>query len=104
MTKHFLIKSIQRDRKASDREGWTDYTISPIINALKAFPKWVDEYNEDEKRIISFEVYGVKGQETAVITLRGPRARVKGFPTALIDTNFYEYFSLREVEYPDAYV
>lgn len=104
MTKHFLIKSIQRDRKASDREGWTDYTISPITNALKSLPKWIDEYNECSKKNISFEVYGVKGQETAVITLRGPRARVKGFPTALIDTNFYEYFSLREVEMPEVYV
>jgi hypothetical protein len=104
MTKYFLIKSIQRDRKASDREGWTDYTFSPINNVLKAFPKWVDEYNENEKRIISFEVYGVKGQETAVITLRGPKARVKNFPTFLIDSNFYEYFSLREVEMPEIYV
>jgi hypothetical protein len=104
MTKHFLIKSIQRDRKASDRDGWTEYTISPVTNALKALPKWVDEYNENEKKTISFEVYGVKGQGAAVITLRGPRARVKGFPTSLIDTNFYEYFSLREVGMPDAYV
>ena len=104
MTKHFLIESIELGRKASDRDGWTDYTFSPITNALKFFPKWVDEYNKGEKKTISFEVYGVKDQEAAVITLRGPRARVKGFPTILIDTNFYKYFSLREVEIPDVYV
>jgi hypothetical protein len=64
----------------------------------------VDEYNDGEKRNISFDVYGVKGQDTAVITLRGSRKRVKYFPTALLTTNFYEHFSLREVEFPEIYL
>lgn len=104
MKKYFLIKSIQTNKSKADEEGWTKYTISPIINALKSFPKMIDEYNEGEKRKVSFEIYGVKGQETAVIILRGPRARVKYFPTALGSHDFYEYFSLREVEYPDIYL
>ena len=104
MKKYFLIQSIRMNEHASEREGWTDYTIKPITGALKALPKMVDEYNEGVKRTISIEVYGVNGQETAVITLRGPRARVQYFPTALAATNFYEYFSLREVEFPDTYV
>jgi hypothetical protein len=104
MKKYFLIKSIQTNKQKADEEGWTQYTISPITNALKSLPKMIDEYNEGEKRKVSFEVCGVKGQETAVIMLRGSRARVKYFPTALTTNNFYEYFSLREVEFPDSYL
>lgn len=104
MKKYFLIKSIQTNKQKADEEGWTKYTISPITNALKSLPKMIDEYNEGEKKKVSFEVYGVKGQDTAVITLYGARARVKYFPTALATNNFYELFSLREVEMPEIYV
>ena len=104
MKKHFLIRSIQTNKHPGDAEGWTKYTMSPITNALKFLPKAVDEYNEGEKRRITYEVYGVNGQETAVITLRGPRARVNYFPTALATADFYESFSLREVEMPEVYV
>lgn len=104
MKKHFLIKSIQTDKHPGDAEGWTAYAFSPITNALKFLPKAVDEYNEGEKKLITYEVYGVKGQETAVITLRGARARVGCFPTALATSDFYESFSLREVEFPDIYL
>lgn len=104
MTKHFLIKSIRRDKCNTDKEGWLTYTITPVSIVLKALPKFVAEYNESQKKQITYEIYGVSGQETAVITLCGPRTRVKYFPTALADTNFYEYFSLREVTYPDIYV
>lgn len=104
MKKYFLIKSIRRDEHASEREGCTNYTINPVTVALKALPNMIDEYNEDERKFITYEVYGVKEQDTAVITVRGPRARVKHFPTALATTNFYEYFSLREVEFPETYL
>ena len=104
MKKYFLIRSIHTDKKPGGAEGWTKYTISPITNALKFLPEAVDAYNEGEKRRISYKVYGVKGQETAVITLRGPRTRVNYFPTALATANFYESFSLREVAYPDIYI
>lgn len=104
MKKHFLITSIQRNKRPGDEEGWTKYAISPIINALKFLPKAVAEYNEAEKKLITYEVYGVKGEETAVITLRGSRARVEYFPTALATSDFYEFFSLREVELPDIYL
>lgn len=104
MKKHFLIKSIRRDEHASEREGWTNYSIKPVTAALQALPNMIDDYNKDERKFITYEVYGVKGQETAVITVCGPRARVKHFPTALATTNFYEYFSLREVEYPETYL
>ena len=98
MKKHFLIKSIRRDRQSGDEEGWEKYTITPVANVLKVLNNWSDEYS------VSIEVYGVNGQETAVITVCGPRARVKGFSTALTTTNFYEYFSLREVEFPEIYL
>lgn len=104
MKKHFLITSIRKDKCQGDEECWTKYTISPITNALRFLPKAVAEYNEGEKKLITYEVYGVKGQETAVITLSGTRARVKYFPTALATSNFYESFSLREVEFPDTYL
>ena len=104
MKKYFLIKSIELNRRASEREGWSNYEIKPITVALKTLPKMIEDYNAGAKRIVDLKVYGVTGQETAVIMLRGPRARVKDFPTALATTNFYEYFSLREVEYPDIYV
>ncbi len=104
MKKYFLIKSIRTNKQKADEEGWTNYTISPITNALKSLPKMIDEYNKGEKKKVFFEVYGVEGQETAVITLYGPRARVKYFPTALATNDFYEYFSLREVEFPENYV
>lgn len=104
MTKHFLIKSIRRDKCNGDKESWINYTITPVATALKALPKFVADYNENQNKQIAYSVYGVKGQEEAVITISGPRARVKYFPTALADTNFYEYFSLREVEYPEIYI
>ncbi len=68
MKKHFLITSIRTDKHQGDEKGWTKYTISPITNALKFLPKAVVEYNEGEKKLVTYEVYGVKGQETAVIT------------------------------------
>ena len=98
MKKHFLIKSIRRDQQNGDKEGWIQYTITPVANVLKVLNNWSDEYS------VSIEVCGVNGQETAVITVRGSRARVKNFPTTLTTTNFYEYFSLREVEFPDIYL
>lgn len=104
MKKYFLINSIREDKRPGDQEGWTRYSFSPITNALSFLPKAIAEYNEGEKKLITYEVYGVKGQETAVITLYGPRARVKYFPTALVTSDFYEYFSLREVDIPDFYV
>lgn len=104
MKKYFLITSIKTNKCRGNQEGWTTYTISPITNALRFLPKAVAEYNEGEKKLIAYEVYGVKGQETAVITLCGPRARVKYFPTALATSDFYESFSLREVAIPDIYV
>lgn len=104
MTKYFLIKSIRRDQQPDDQDGWTKYTITPVIKAIQSLPKVVFEYNEGQRKIVYLEVYGVKGQETAVIELSGPRKRVKGFPTVLAETNFYEHFSLREVEFPDIYV
>lgn len=104
MKKHFAIQSIRRDARPSDREGWMDYTITPITVALQYLPKAVDEYNEGEKKLITYNVYGVNGKETAVITIRGPRTRVNGFTTALAETNFYEYFSLRETTYPEIYL
>lgn len=104
MKKYFLIKSIRRDQQPGDQDGWTQYTITPIIKALQALPNAIFEYNEGQRKIVYVEVYGVKGQETAVIELSGPRKRVKGFPSALAATNFYEYFSLREVEFPDIYL
>lgn len=104
MTKYFLIKSIRRDQQPDDQDGWTKYTITPVIKAIQSLPKMVFEYNEGQRKVVYLEVYGVKGQETAVIELSGPRARVKGFPTVLAETNFYEHFSLREVEFPDIYV
>jgi hypothetical protein len=104
MKKYFLIKSIRRDQRPGDQDGWTTYTIMPVIKGLQILPKMVFEYNEGQRKIVYLEVYGVKGQETAVIELSGPRGRVKGFPSALATTNFYEYFSLREVEFPDIYV
>lgn len=104
MKKYFLIKSIQRDQQPGDQDGWTKYTIMPVIKGLQSLPKIVFEYNEGQRKIVYLEVYGVKGQETAVIELSGPRKRVKGFPSALAVTNFYDYFSLREVEFPDIYL
>lgn len=104
MKKYFLIKSIQRNKQPSDQDGWIQYTITPIIKAIQCLPKMVFEYNEGRRKIVYLEVYGVNGQETAVIKLSGPRGRVKAFPSALAATNFYEYFSLREVEFPDIYV
>ena len=98
MKKHFLIKSIHRDQRNGDEEGWIQYNITPVANFLKALHSWSDSYS------VSIEVYGTKGLDTAVITVRGPRAKVKGFPTAMAETNFYEAFSLREVEYPDIYL
>lgn len=103
MTKHFLIESIRRDKQWVCEDEYK-YTITPITSAIKALPKCIDEYNEGTKKSITLEVYGVKGQETAVITLRGPRARVKSFPTVLATTNFYEHFSLREIKFPDIYL
>ena len=104
MKKYFLIKSIRRDQQPGDQDGWTKYTIMPVIKGLQNLPKMVFEYNEGQRKIVYLEVYGVKGQETAVIELSGSRKRVKGFPSALAATNFYEYFSLREVKFPDIYV
>jgi hypothetical protein len=104
MKKYFLIESIWRDQQPGDQDGWTKYTIMPVIKGLQSLPKMVFEYNEGQRKIVYLEVYGVKGQETAVIELSGPRKRVKGFPSALAATNFYEYFSLREVEFPDIYL
>ncbi len=98
MKKHFLIKSIRRDQHNGDEEGWMEYTITPVASVLKVLNNWSDEYS------VSIEVCGVKGQETVVITVRGPRARVKNFPTALTTTDFYECFSLREVEFPEIYL
>ena len=104
MKKYFLIKSIRLNKHASEREDRVNYTIKPVTAALQALPNMIDEYNKDKRKLITYEVYGVKGQETAVITVRGPRVRVKCFPTALATTNFYEYFSLREVEFPEIYL
>lgn len=104
MKKYFLIKSIRRNMCPSDEDGWIQYNITPITEVLKGLPKLVAEYNECLKRTVMFEVCGVKGNETAVITLNGPRKRVKEFPTVLSTTNFYEHFSLREVEFPDIYL
>lgn len=98
MKKHFLIKSIRRDQRRGDEEGWIQYEITPITNFLKVLSNLSQEHS------VSIEVYGVKGPETAVITASGPRAKVKKFPTYLAETNFYEAFSLREVEYPDIYL
>lgn len=104
MKKYFLIKSIRRDKQDGDKDGWMQYTITPVALCLEKIINWADEYNKDEKKTVSIEVYGVSGQETAVITVRGSRARVNSFPTALATTNFYEYFSLREVNSPDVYL
>ena len=104
MKKYFLIKSIRTNLQKADEDGWTQYTITPITKALQNLPKMINEYNEGAKRIVSLEIYGVKGQDTAVITLRGPRKRVKDFPTALLTTNFYDHFSLKEVDYPEVYL
>lgn len=104
MKKYFLIKSIRRDQQPGDQDGWIRYNVTPVIKALQALPKVVFEYNEGQRKIVYLEVYGVKGQEAAVIELSGQRKRVKGFPSALAATNFYEHFSLREVEFPDIYV
>lgn len=98
MKKYFLIKSIRRNQRDGDKEGWIQYDVTPVANVLKVLHSWSDEYS------VSIEVYAVKGQETAVIIVRGPRAKVNKFPTALADTNFYEVFSLREVEFPDIYL
>lgn len=98
MKKHFLIQSIRRDKQKIDEDGWMQYTITPVANVLKVLDGWADEY------AVSIEVCGVSGQETTVITVRGPRARVKNFPTALTTTNFYEFFSLREVDCPEIYL
>ena len=104
MKKYFLIKSIRTNMHKADEDGYTQYNITPITEALRGLSKMVDEYNEGFKRSIDFEVYGVKGQETAVIVLRGSRKRVKDFPTVLLTTTFYEHFSLREVDYPEIYL
>ena len=104
MKKYFLIQSIHRDERKGDEDGWVTYNITPIVKGLNGLSKMIDEYNEGNKKTITLEVYGVKGEQTAVVLLRGPRARVEYFPTVLLTTNFYEYFSLREVTYPDIYV
>ena len=98
MKKYFLIKSVQKNKRNGDNEGWIQYNITPVANVLKVLKSWSDDYS------VSIEVYGVNGLETAVITVSGPRAKVKKFPTALAETNFYEAFSLREVAYPEIYL
>lgn len=98
MKKHFLIKSIHKNRRNGDEEGWEKYDVAPIANVLKVLHNWSDDYS------VSIEVCGTKGLETAVITVSGSRTKVKTFPTALAETNFYEAFSLREVEFPDIYL
>ena len=97
MKKYFLIKSIRRDEQPIAEDGTIRYTITPVSAYLQSFGKLGD-------KSISLEVYGVKGRETAVIIVSGPRASVKYFPTTLADTNFYEHFSLREVTCPECYV
>ena len=98
MKKHFLIKSIHRNQRKGDEEGWIQYEITPITNFLKVLNNWSNEYS------VSIEVCGVKGQDTAVITVCGRRSKVKGFPAAIAETNFYEAFSLREVDCPEIYL
>ena len=98
MKKHFLIKSIHKNRRNGDEEGWETYDVTPIANVLKVLHNWSDDYS------VSIKVYGTKGLEAAIITVRGQRAKVNKFPTALAETNFYEAFSLREVEFPDIYL
>ena len=98
MKKYFLIKSIQKNKRNGDDEGWIQYNITPVANVLKVLKSWSDDY------FVSIEVYGVNGLETAVITVSGSRAKVKVFPTAIAETNFYEAFSLREVEFPEIYL
>ena len=104
MKKHFLIQSIKTNIRKADEDGYTQYNITPITAALRSLPKMVDEYNDGSKKTIEFEVYGVSGQDTAVITLRGPRKMINDFPTALLTTNFYDHFSLREEDSPDIYL
>jgi hypothetical protein len=104
MKKHFLIKSIHKNKRKGEAGGWIEYDIVPITKGIKTLLKMIGEYNEGNEKPVTLEIYGVKGDETAVITLCGPRARVKYFPTALADTNFYEYFSLCEVECPEIYI
>ena len=98
MKKHFLLKSSRRNQRDGDKKGWIEYDITPIANVLKVLHSWSDDYS------VSIEVYGVKGPDTAVITLRGQREKVKGFPTAIAETNFYEAFSLKEVSCPNFYL
>ena len=98
MKKHFLIKSIRKNQRNGDEEGWIKYECTPVTNVLKVLKSWSQEYS------VYIEVYGVKGLETAVITVRGQRAKVNKFPTALAETNFYEAFSLREVYCPEIYL
>lgn len=98
MKKHFLIKSIRKNKRSGDEEGWEKYDVTPVTNVLKVLHNWSEDYS------VFIEVYGTNGMEIAVITVRGPRAKVKVFPTAIAETNFYEAFSLREVEIPEIYL
>ena len=103
MKKHFLIESIRRNKRPAEKEGWVTWDYTSIIEVLKCLPAWIDEYNEDKKknRKIRCEIFGVGGDETAVITLKGRKVDIAGFIFYLIKTNFYEKFSLKEEHYPE---
>ena len=101
MKKHFLIESIRRNKRPAEKEGWITWDYTSIVSALKNLSRWIDKYNDCKKKKICFEIYSVKGDETAIITLRGKRTEIAGFISYLIQTEFYENFSLKEDHYPD---
>ena len=102
MKKHFLIESIRRNRRPAEKEGWVTWDYTSIAEVLNKLPIWIDEYNKDKKknRTSRCEIRSVEDDETAVIALKGRRADISDFIFALIKTDIYESFSLKEKLYP----
>lgn len=101
MKKYFLIKSVQRNRRPAEEEGWVTWDYTSIAEVLNKLPIWIDEYNKDKKknRTIRCEIRSVEDDEAAVIALKGRRTDIAGFIFYLIKTDIYESFSLKEKQY-----